>query len=239
MDTDDPLYENAIESAADTPDERVYRLPWQAATIAKMSSGVRRVLKLHGCVSDPRSIVLTRRDYMRYEDERRALRGVLHQNFLEREFLILGFSMTDDNVHVIIDDVRKAMMGKDTREFRMGTVVTLVENEMFRKLWEKDFRVLACGASWDDNPAWLHDIFLDCVASGLVINRASSSFVLNPSYSSLLSQAQQRIRAALGPIHSLMRDRLVKNCPSWHKIEALLRDFGAPELRKDNEERYD
>ena len=66
-------------------------------------------------VSDPPSIVLTRQDYMRYEDERRdpnvhhihqliacrlhandaryederrALRGLLHQTFLEREVLV-------------------------------------------------------------------------------------------------------------------------------------------------------
>ena len=219
-----------MESAADNDTDRVYRLPWDAAKVSQQPASVRRVLKLHGCVRDPCSIVLTRRDYMRYEDERRALRGVLHQNFLEREFLILGFSMTDDNVHLIIDHVRKAMTGKDTDGFKMGTVVTLVENAMFRKLWDRDFRVLACGDSWADNPAWTHDIFLDCVASGLVVTRAASSFVLNPSYKSLLSRAQLRIRAALGPVHALIHDPSVKSSPSWRKLEVLLKEFGAQEL---------
>ena len=61
--------------AAENDDERVWRLPWDAAKIAQMRSSVRRLLKMHGCVSEPPSIVLTRRDYMRYEDGRRALRG--------------------------------------------------------------------------------------------------------------------------------------------------------------------
>ena len=54
-------------------------------------------------------------------------RGVHGQH---KDMLFVGCSMTDDNVHLIIDHVRKAMVGKNKRGFKMGTVLTLVENEM-------------------------------------------------------------------------------------------------------------
>ena len=51
--------------------------------------------------------------------------------------------MTDENVHIIIDDVRRSVGGESGNddEYKMGTVITLVENEMFRSLWQADFQV--------------------------------------------------------------------------------------------------
>ena len=113
----------------------------------------------------------------------------------------------------------------------MGTVVPLVESTMFRKLWEKDFKVVACAASWDDNPAWKHDIFLDCLASGLIVSRAAASFVLDSSYETLLTASQLKIKHALAPLHALLSDETVKQSKSWPAIEALLKEFGAPEFQ--------
>ena len=184
---------------------------------------------------------------MRYEDERRALRGLLHQNLLEREFLVLGFSMTDDNVHLIIDQVRKALPPDARGEgFHMGTVVTLVENAMFRKLWANDFKVVACAESWDavHDPAWLHDIFIDCLASRLIKRKAAASFVLDPSYAGVLDETQRKIKAALQPLRKLAHDESVKDSHVFGSIQHLLKTFGAPETleeddpEKDNEDHW-
>jgi hypothetical protein len=224
----DVLYENAVGSAANRDLDFVQRLPWDANRLAQMPQGVRRVLKLHGCVRDPPSIVLTREDYMRYEDNRRALRGLLHQNFLEREFLVLGFSMTDDNVHLIIDQVRKTLEAHkvDNSTFFMGTVVTLRENVMFRKLWSGDFHVISCGKSWDDKPTWIHDIFLDAIASSIVVQNAKASFVLDPAYEALLTPAQHKIKQALAPLQALAKDDEVTGSEEWQILQRLLTKFG-------------
>ena len=107
----DDLYEEAVGSGVDEHGDReeVLRLPWDAARLAAMPIDAPRLVKLHGCVTKPRSIVLTRQDYLRYEDERTALRGTLQQTLLERELLVVGFSMVDENVHIIIDSVRQSM----------------------------------------------------------------------------------------------------------------------------------
>ena len=56
-------------------------------------------------------------------------------------------------VHLVIDQVRKALRGKVDDGFRMGTVLSLVENAMFRQLWARDFHVVSCAASWEEGPA--------------------------------------------------------------------------------------
>jgi hypothetical protein len=162
----DTLYEAAAASAGDT----IPTLPWEATKLIadrKERREKHSLLKLHGCVKHPENIILTRLDYMRYPDTSQALRGRLHGMFLTSEMLFTGFSMTDDNVHKIIDDVRKVLYvdGKPPKE-NFGTILTMTHNKMFNRLWDQDFYITSFGKSWADNPAWFHDCFLDCMVSG-------------------------------------------------------------------------
>jgi hypothetical protein len=102
----DSLYEDACRST----DATCLRIPWEAhmlSNLLQQSSQAHAVsvadnralpihlLKLHGCISRPETIVLTRQDYMRYEDKGRALRGVVQQELLYKDVLFIGCSMTD------------------------------------------------------------------------------------------------------------------------------------------------
>ena len=53
-------------------------------------------LKLHGSVSWPDSIVLTRADYASYSKEQAASQGVLQGLLLTQHVLFVGFSMRDE-----------------------------------------------------------------------------------------------------------------------------------------------
>jgi len=164
-------YDDLYERAAISCDQHVPTLPWDSRKMIQNSHSEKNsLLKLHGCVNHPESIVLSRSDYMRYPDTSQALRGRLHGMFLTNEVLFCGFSMTDDNVHKIIDDVRKVLYvdGELPNGNKLGTILTMTENKMFTRLWDQDFEVNAFGKSWGDNPAWYHDCFLDSmVASAL------------------------------------------------------------------------
>ena len=62
----DDLYEDACQSAGG----HCLRIPWEAFKLDREEDRDKKplhVLKLHGCVSRPTSIVLTRQDYMRFE----------------------------------------------------------------------------------------------------------------------------------------------------------------------------
>ncbi len=163
-------YDVLYEKAAASCNEHIPQLPWDSRQMIANNREVHNsLLKLHGCVDHPESIVLSRADYMRYPDVYQALRGRLHGIFLTTRVLFLGFSMTDDNVHKVIDDVRKVVYdnGEPSSHQNLGTILSMTENSMFDRLWDQDFDVHAFGKSWGDNPPWYHDCFIDCLATSL------------------------------------------------------------------------
>jgi len=304
----------------------VMRLPWDAPLLGAVhhdirGNSTRKILKLHGCVTRPDSIVLTRQDYLRYGDEREALRGLVSRSLLEKELLICGFSMTDDNMHLVIDRVRKvwndrldhpkheevpsnvsagasAGAGADTGAWdapapaaaqdagsqqglegrssssrgsgiyrdqsgrlgeralsipnpskkeekrKMGTILTLVANKMFTKLWSEDFHVVACCAEDDDDAesegvpvtpqgascyqygAWVHDIFLDYMNHLLEVDRAHDSFILDSRYATMLDKHQHQLRAALKPLVALYEDEEMRKSNTWPTIVEMLERVG-------------
>src|SRR5581483_5907041 len=67
----------------------------------------RWLLKMHGCLSDPDRIVLTRTSYTRYDERLPALGGMVQAFLVTRHVLFAGFSLADDNFHRIVDSVRR------------------------------------------------------------------------------------------------------------------------------------
>ncbi|CAM9176563.1 unnamed protein product, partial [Ectocarpus fasciculatus] len=66
------------------------------------------LLKMHGTITHPDEIVLSKRDYMRYHDRFAAMAGIVQSTLLTRHLLFVGFSLDDDNFQRIFDSVRKA-----------------------------------------------------------------------------------------------------------------------------------
>lgn len=218
----DELFERAASGKVD-------RLPWDSVRISGSVGTPRYLTKLHGCVSHPQSIVLTRKDYMRYQESRQALRGVIHDLLLTTHILFIGFSLTDDNLHLIIDEARRCLETKagEDPDGEFGTILSLCENEMFRHLWDQDFIVTTFGKSWDDRPAWMHDCFLDCIGSTVAKEKSIASFVLDSHFESLLSAAELKIKKSLGDVLKIASDESVRTSPAWDNIATLLNQLGA------------
>jgi len=255
--------------------DSVMRLPWDAPLLgnAEVADASKKLLKLHGCVTRPQSIVLTRQDYLRYGDEREALRGLVSRSLLEKELLIVGFSMTDDNMHNVIDRCRKVWNhgeenastehGMDAaadnvawrhrktirsktrpKTKKMGTILTLVANSMFTKLWSQDFHVVAmCAEDAEDAAtegvnvaprgancfaygAWIHDCFLDHMNHLLEVDRAHDSFILDSRYASMLDKQQEQVRKALQPLIELYNDDELRQSETWPTIVQILEKVG-------------
>jgi hypothetical protein len=66
----------------------------------------RHLVKLHGSVDQPDTIVLTRSDYARARAERKEMLDYLRSELAETSFLFVGFSLSDPNFGLLHDDIR-------------------------------------------------------------------------------------------------------------------------------------
>src|SRR5262249_24393238 len=133
------------------------------------SQAARRwLLKMHGCRSKPSDIVLTREDYLRYEQRRVALAGIVQAMLLTRHMLFVGFSLNDDNFHKVADAVRRARDPKQQGRSRFGTVLKLAREPYVEELWKDELSFISMG----DERARKLEIFLDFVLAHTPIDPA-------------------------------------------------------------------
>lgn len=77
--------------------------------IPRAYSSVGEIVKIHGCATDHRSLVLTRRDYDDFLARRKYLSAKLLTYFNEHPILIVGYSASDPNIAGILSDIDEAL----------------------------------------------------------------------------------------------------------------------------------
>lgn len=73
--------------------------------IRSQGLSVGEIFKIHGCVSAPQEIVLTRSDYESWSNKKKYLSAKLLTYFLEHPVLIIGYGAQDPNVLAILRDI--------------------------------------------------------------------------------------------------------------------------------------
>jgi hypothetical protein len=186
----------------------------------------RWLLKMHGSIDRPDEIVLTREDYLRYEERRAALSGIVQALLITRHMLFVGFALRDQNFHRISDAVRKAFRvpAPDARPERFGTALVLRDNRLHRELWEDELHWTAMAGQDEDEAAAARrlEIFLDHVLA----RTASSSYLLHPSYASVLSDAERALAQALGRFAREVPAE-ARRARAWGRLARMLAALGA------------
>ncbi|MDA8117824.1 MAG: SIR2 family protein, partial [Actinomycetota bacterium] len=184
------------------------------------------LLKLHGSVHAQESMTLTRTDYRNLAERYGALLGLVQAMLFTRHMLFVGYSLSDDDVHEVVRQVRFARAGGNGKEF--GTVVTLFENPLFEKLWP-DMSVVSLGtANSKPTPADLgkaarrFEIFLD----RLCLEAADlDRHLMDSSYQTMLDDGERKLKDVLRHLQEEIAS--VPDCAGKEKIETLLSGFGA------------
>ncbi|WP_225235194.1 SIR2 family protein [Klenkia terrae] len=191
----DDLYERAVETATGARPQVLLPKGEQA----EGGSG-RWLLKLHGDASEPDTVVLDRRSFVRYDAEQRPLAAVLQATLLTRHLFVVGASMNDDNVIRLVHEVA-VLKEKRGGKAELGTVVTLQDDPLSAELWAPELRYLSVGGAAPSeetvdkrsarmvSAARELDVFLDRVAQHAARGTAT---LMDPRYSALIRDDDER-----------------------------------------------
>jgi SIR2-like domain len=64
------------------------------------------LIKLHGSINRPDTVVLTRSDFARSRSDRKEMFASLRNELADCSFLFVGFSLSDPNFGLLYDDIR-------------------------------------------------------------------------------------------------------------------------------------
>jgi hypothetical protein len=183
---------------------------WDRFTVLPHSrrAADRWLLKMHGDIEHPETMVLSRRDYLRYDANRAALAGVVQGTLINRHVLFVGFSLSDDNFHRIIDSVRRVVeaSGGQRDQGPLGTALMLAHNPLLAQLWGTDLRWVALDDRepdrWEPERqgpfpwgeiARRQEVFLDC----LLAHTHPVPPLLDWRFEGILDPSEKKLRTAL------------------------------------------
>ncbi len=212
----DTLYEDACKSA--NGPKSISVLPREEVT-NKQSW----LLKMHGDVADPDSIILSRSDFVQYDSERRPLASIVQSLMATSHLIVIGASMTDDNVLRLAHEVL-AMNASNNQRRLLGTVVTLQPDSLRAALWDGDFEYVAASQSSSMKVAARDlEILLDGVAM-----HASDRlpYLLDARYGELLDEEEYEVAEYLRRVAKRIRrfgsaDRRHRWLPLLETLEAM------------------
>jgi hypothetical protein len=143
--------------------ERTFRLPDgddppvvvstpQLATIQERSGPL--VVKMHGDIDHPESIVLTADDYSGYFERHRAMRNFLEYQLSYRTVLFLGFGLRDPNFELIFDEARRILAGRGRPAYAVMVGINPIEAARWRT---RGIHIIDL-PSFDDIPVYLDEL---------------------------------------------------------------------------------
>jgi hypothetical protein len=147
----DKLLETACRPRSDAADPIVVIDPSQLSALA---SKEKRIIKIHGDIDHPKSVVLTDDDYLHYADKYESLALYLTGHLAFSTLLLVGFGLRDPNFDRIYDGARKLVQGSGPR------VIALManQNSIERQTWATKGLLINDFDRYDDIPRFLNQI---------------------------------------------------------------------------------
>lgn len=216
----DSLYEAAFD--ATRPDhKRVKVLPFE-----QRKPFDHWVLKMHGDLNGG-DIVLTRSDFVGYENAFGPVGAIVQSLLLTRHLLVVGASMTDDNLLRLAYEVaaylgRGEQAGEDWDPF--GTILALDGSTVKKDFWSGKFNYVGVSASQERaEQARDLSIMLDFIA----MHAAESSHLLDERYGTLLKEPEIAAAEKARELSEVLDSLPTQDDPGWTRLRGVLAELGA------------
>lgn len=88
----------------------------QESLLSSSPQGVGEIYKIHGCISQPQSLILTKEDYAKYHEKNAYLAAKLITIFVEHPIFFIGYKIQDKNIVQLFSDIVKCLDEKHLRK---------------------------------------------------------------------------------------------------------------------------
>lgn len=119
-------FDDFVESVF--PDFDVYRA--QDDLIVTQATGFAEIYKIHGDYHTPESMVFTEKDYAGFEKRKAYLVSKLLSIFVENPVIILGYSLSDDNILGIFESIAGCLSSEHLKELGKRVVYVAYDREI-------------------------------------------------------------------------------------------------------------
>lgn len=212
----DTLYERAVRSTG---------RPLAMLPRDRPSAGQPWLLKLHGDITDPANIVLTRRDFVRFSADRGPAGAVLQSLMMTRHLFVVGASMTDANILRLAHEV---MQFRNAHHVQgpVGTVLTLRPEPGLRRLWDGELTWISAGAGGqsDQQAGRKLEIFLDELSMWA---SEDGAYLFDERYAALLSARENQWAGQFRDLAVALDIVTDADHRGWGAVRSMLQEFGA------------
>ena len=190
----------------------------------------RWLLKLHGTVSKPSSIVFTRDHFLDSFRSSRALIGLVQAMLFTRHMLFVGYGLRDEDFHELVYEVKSAF--PDGQIEKLGTTIALFDDPLQAEMWSDVLDVVPMRParegqtpSADEFAGAVRDTerFLDLIG---MLASSRSAFLLDSNYQGVKSEEEKTAFLALDQVVDAARSHSDSET-GWGQVRDLLRELGA------------
>ena len=238
----DDLFERAVAAVANPQAARarpafktvISVLPW-----VRPRPDLPWILKMHGDVRRPESIVLSRRDFVLYDSTWRPVGSAVQSLMLSRHLLVVGASLTDDNLLRLAHEVMAFRTANVAEPEPIGTVLTLEPRRAAEQLWKNELvHIPVRDQAIAAEPKSAHEsdtryavraltVFLDAMA---VFAATDASYLADDRYEGMLSEKERSAAETTRSLYLAAKDLAGSPRGShWQALADSLQAFGARE----------
>lgn len=99
------------------------------------SDGYGEILKIHGTVSDPDSIVITAEDYKRLHENSKVIMSRLTYLMCYHPVIFIGYSLRDEEIHEMIFDLVSSLKQTDIDKIRGHLIRVEISEDLHKSKW--------------------------------------------------------------------------------------------------------
>ncbi|GAB3818148.1 SIR2 family protein [Tessaracoccus terricola] len=174
----DDLYERASADAG----RSVAVLPFDG-----LADSDRWLLKMHGCVTRPESIVLTRADYIDFRSQSATAASLARAMLMTKHLLFVGFGLSDDHFHDLVHEVGTSREKSAT----FGTALVLGDARGHRAVWGDRIQFVTFQDGQFADQARELEIYLDVLGA---LSTETDSLVLDDRFASVIQEEERNAK---------------------------------------------